>query len=96
MVVVSLPPSGEDAVRCISLTAGESETGSYCSPNIQKALEAMHQDGLVILKSVVDNKHIDLLNQDMSKEAETLIRNKVKPFNQGVECLYRSIPCKPS
>ncbi len=91
MVTLSSLQNGQDVARSIILTAEEAKTGLYDSPNLQSALEALHQDGFVVLKSVVDVKHADHLNQHMLKEAEDLIRDKIKPFNQGVECI-RSMP----
>ncbi len=79
-----------DAPRSITPTLEELKTLSYDSPNIEAALESLHQDGLVILKSVVDVAHVDHVNSQMTKEADELLRNDAKPFNQGVNC--RLIP----
>lgn len=75
-----------DAPRQIHPTPEELKASAYDSSNVEAALEALHQDGFVVLKSVVDVKHIENLNSYMAKDAEHLI--KIKPFNQGVNCKW--------
>jgi hypothetical protein len=85
MTVVTPSPAA-DAPREIKLSPGELKQGKFGIANIQAALEALHQDGFVVLKSVVDVAHVDHINSYMTKEADDLVKNKTKPFNQGVEC----------
>lgn len=75
-----------DTPRTITATPLELKASKYDNPNIQAALEALHQDGFVVLKSVVDVAHIDHINSFMTKEADDLVKNNAKPFNQGVNC----------
>lgn len=75
-----------DAPRTINPTPEELKSSSYDNANIQAALEALHQDGFVVLKSVVDVRHVDHINSYMGKEADDLLKNNTKPFNQGVNC----------
>ena len=84
------PPnsSGSDGPRTINPTLEELHGSAYDTPNIEAALEALNQDGFVVLKRVVDVAHVDHLNSYMAKEADDLVKNKVKPFNQGVDCTY--------
>ena len=77
-----------DAARLIIPTAEELQASRYESRNITSALEALHQYGFVVLKSVVDTEHVRKLNTVMSIEADHLLQNKIKPFNQGVDCKY--------
>lgn len=88
MVTVSSSPEGTDKAISIIPSTEELQKAAYASPNVQKALEALHQDGFVVLKSVVDVSHVEALNKVMSKEADELVRNNTKPFNQGVNCMY--------
>lgn len=74
----------QDAPREIHPTLDELKASAYDNPNIEAALEALHQDGFVVLKSVVDVNHVKKLNSFMAKDAEHMI--KIKPFNQGVNC----------
>jgi hypothetical protein len=90
----SRPANQVDAARSIFATPTELKASKYSIPNIQAALEALHQDGFVVLKSVVDVAHVQNLNAFMSKEAEDLVKNNSKPFNQGVKCKY-SLNRKP-
>lgn len=60
----------------------------YGVANIQSALEALHQDGFVVLKSVLDVEHVSSLNKFMIREAKVLVKNSTKPFNQGVNCAF--------
>lgn len=67
-------------------SAEEARRGTYDTSKLQAALEALHQDGFVVLKGVVDVDHIRDLNEFMCKDADVLVKTKVKPFNQGVNC----------
>jgi hypothetical protein len=84
--MAAVPTTHVDAARTIIPTPLELKTSKYDTPNIQAALEALHQDGFVVLKSVVDVAHVDHINSFMTKEADELMKNNVKPFNQGVNC----------
>lgn len=84
-----------DGPRLIEASTTELQSLKYTTPNIQAALEALHQDGFVVLKSVVDAEHIKNLNAYMSKEADELLKNNAKPFNQGVNCASRLTPLSP-
>jgi hypothetical protein len=74
----------------VSITAEERKNGAYGFANLQKALEAMHQDGFVVLKGVAEVDHVSALNNYMTAEAEDILEAKAKeekPFwNQGVAC----------
>jgi len=85
MATIPSPALAEDAPRVISASDEETRHSQYDGPNIQKALEALHQDGFVVLKSVVGVDHVKQLNEYMSKEADDLVKDKAKPFNQGVD-----------
>lgn len=76
--------SSKDAPRSITPTIEELKASSYDALNIEAALEALSQDGFVVLKSVVDVTHVEHLNFFMTMEADELLKNNVKPFNQGV------------
>ncbi|KAH9906389.1 phytanoyl-dioxygenase family protein [Xylariomycetidae sp. FL2044] len=78
------PPRDEDGPRLIIATPEEKRNGRYSTANIQSALEAMHQDGFAVLKSVVDVDHVRRIREFTDVEAEDLIRGNKKPFNQGV------------
>ncbi|RDW92383.1 hypothetical protein BP5796_01777 [Coleophoma crateriformis] len=87
--------SVQDGPRLIVATPDELKAGTYDSGNIQAALEALHQDGFAVLKGVVDVAHVEHLNEYMSKEADELVKNNSKPFNQGVNWAAVERPCLP-
>lgn len=59
-------------VKLIELTPEEIRTRKIGSHNLQAAVEALHQDGLVVLKNAVNVDHLDKLNARMVPEAEDL------------------------
>lgn len=75
------PQESQDVCRRIHPTPEELKASSYDCPNIEAALEALHEDGFVVLKSVVDVAHIDHLNSYMTKEADELVKTSVKPVS---------------
>jgi hypothetical protein len=83
--------SGSNGPRTITPTLEELKAFSYDTPNIEAVLEALSQDGFVVLKKVVDVAHVDHLNSFMAKEADALVKNNAKPFNQGVDCTYNNL-----
>ena len=88
MPTIPHSPSEVDAPRAIRASSTELRSSKYDTPNVQAALEGLHQDGLVVLKSVVDVTPVDKLNSYMTKEADDLVKNNTKAFNQGVNCRY--------
>lgn len=80
-----------DAPRTVIMSTSEREKRAYNKLSLQKALEGLHQDGLLILQSVVDVDHIDQLNRFMTGERAEILRKKdpngdLKAYNQGVKC----------
>lgn len=82
------PKEVGDAPRAINPTPEELKASAYDTPNIEAAMVALHQDGFVVLKNVVDVAHVDHINSYMTGEADGIIKNNAKPFNQGVKCLF--------
>ncbi|BEI80790.1 hypothetical protein CcaverHIS002_0113190 [Cutaneotrichosporon cavernicola] len=61
--------------------------------SIQRALEALSRDGIVVVEDVVDHDAIDALNAVMVKDAATLIaRGTHGPFNYNLGNLQQSPP----
>jgi hypothetical protein len=75
-----------DHVQTITLSDDERRKGKYPPLTLQKALEAMHQDGLVVLKGVIDVKHIDALNEKMCAEADQKRADPDQIYNHAVKC----------
>lgn len=79
-----------DAPRIITPTLEELKASAYHTYNIESALEALNQDGFVVLKKVVDVAHVNHFNSFMTKEADELVKNNTKPFKQGLERTCKS------
>ncbi|KAH8821309.1 phytanoyl-dioxygenase family protein [Xylogone sp. PMI_703] len=77
-------PPAADGPRLIYATPAELNASRYDEANLQAALEALHQDGFVVLKGVVDVDHVDQISDYMNAEADELMKSNAKPFNQGV------------
>lgn len=79
-------PNEGDAPRFIVLTATERQRGQFGPENLQAALEGLHQDGLLLLKQVVDVRHVDHLRRAMSEETTQILNGSERGgvFNQGV------------
>jgi hypothetical protein len=69
-------------VTKITPSAAELSAGEFSPQNIEKALTALHHDGLVVLENVVDLEHLEELDRVMVKDAKTLYeRGEGSPFN---------------
>jgi hypothetical protein len=77
-----------DAVRAVTMSDEERRDGKYSPVTLQKALEAMHQDGLVVLKDVIDVKHIEALNTKMCEDAEEKMARPDQVYNHEVKCTH--------
>ena len=95
-----------DAPRELNLTPEERRNGTYNPTNVQKALEGLHQDGLLVLKGVVDVDHVDHLREVMSSETKSIMADPRRSgiYNQGTpsnilqtppvarkDCLYNDV-----
>ncbi|KAB5591235.1 Phytanoyl-CoA dioxygenase [Ceratobasidium theobromae] len=69
--------------RIRSLTPSSSELAArkLGPTNVLRALEALNEDGIVMLENVVNEKHLDALNERMVPDAYTLQHMKDSPYN---------------
>lgn len=67
-----MPEPTSPEVTLIELTREELQTKKIGSHNLQAAVEALHRDGLVVLKNAVSVDHLDMLNARMVPEAREL------------------------
>ncbi|KAJ9497373.1 hypothetical protein H2202_007177 [Exophiala xenobiotica] len=81
-----------DHVQTITLSDDERCKGKYSPLTLQKALEAMHQDGLVVLKGVIDVKHIDTLNGKMCADADKKRADPDQIYNHAVKSNFLQRP----
>jgi hypothetical protein len=78
-----------DGPRYVPLADTDLKNGSYSVPALQMALEGLHQDGMVVLKNVVDPEHCDTLHRHMSGDRDRILKERhagAKVYNQGVKC----------
>lgn len=78
--------NGGDAPRAVFSTEKERQARAYSPLNLRRALDALHQDGLVVLKDVIDTEHIDSLNKAMTDAAEAIKNDPTKTYNHNVKC----------
>jgi len=73
------------APELVQLTLSPEELSSkqIGSHNLQKAVEALHRDGIVAITNAVDHGHINKLNSRMVKEAQVLYDNPMTHRNFG-------------
>ncbi len=79
-----------DGPRRVPLREADLKNGTYSAPALQMALEGLHQDGMVILKDVVNREHCDILHEHMSADRDRILRERhagAKVYNQGVKCM---------
>lgn len=89
-----LMASTADLPRYIHLTADERSRQAYSPANVQSALEGLYQDGLLILKGVVDVAHIDHLYRVMTSETKSIMEDgrRAGKYNQGVNSNILQLP----
>jgi len=84
-----------DGPRRVPMSLSEKEAGAYSAPNLQMALEGMHQDGMVILKGLVDVDHCDKVYAHMTGDRDRILRERhagATAYNQGVKSNILQVP----
>lgn len=86
--------SPQDGPEVIHLTAEERARNAYDAANLQRALENLHRDGLLVLKGVVDIAHVDHLRSVMSDETQAIMADsrRAGKYNQGVSSNILQMP----
>lgn len=80
-----------DAPQAIVPTAEERSNGHFQPKTLCEALSALTQDGVVLLQSVIDVRHLDALNTKMCGEVDDILSDPDKVFNFGIKCKLSSI-----
>ena len=80
-----------DNVQAIEMSEEERRSGKYSLETLGKALGAMHQDGLVVLKNVIDVEVIKKLNTKMCADADKKIADPSQQYNHAVKCKLPTI-----
>lgn len=82
-------PKVADGPRRVEYSKAEFNDGNYSVPNLQMALEGLHQDGMVILKGIVDVDHCNKIYDHMVGDRDRILETRHKDaieYNQGVKC----------
>lgn len=86
-----LPQTGR--IRSIRPNASEKASGTLSQRNLQTALEALHQNGIVVLEDIIDPELLDRLNERMKLDTRALIaKGNEGPFNYNLGNLQQSPP----
>ncbi|ELU45177.1 phytanoyl-CoA dioxygenase, putative [Rhizoctonia solani AG-1 IA] len=86
-------------LRSLTPSASERAAGRFGPANLLLALEALHQDGIVEITDVVNENHLDALNERMIPDAYTLRDMRESPYNYNRECtgnIQQDPPPEPS
>ncbi|KIW78222.1 hypothetical protein Z517_08055 [Fonsecaea pedrosoi CBS 271.37] len=82
----------KDEVQVVTLSPDERRNGKYARATLQRALEAMHQDGLVVLKGVIDPAHIAAVNEKMCEDADRKRADPDQLYNHCVKSNFLQRP----
>ncbi|TPX12312.1 uncharacterized protein E0L32_006959 [Thyridium curvatum] len=77
--------ASKDDVKQIFLTEEERKNGRYSPRTLVEVLEAMNQDGLVVLKGVIPVETINKLNKNMCADADRRILDPSQSYNHGLK-----------
>ena len=82
---INVPQMEKDGPRRVPMKAEDRENGTYSVPQLQMALEGMHQDGMVVLQSLVDVDHCDAVYEHMTQDRDRILHERhagAKVYNQ--------------
>ncbi|HLV80433.1 MAG TPA: hypothetical protein VKT32_09125, partial [Chthonomonadaceae bacterium] len=64
----------------IDIHPEEAGAGQISAAHLERARTALRQDGIVILKDVIDTAHLDVLRERMLADLQTILDRKDAPF----------------
>ncbi len=82
-------------MRTIYATQAEMRNGSLSSENREAAVQAILEDGFVVLNGVVDTAHLDVLHERMLADVGLLLKRDDAPFNWNVGNVQQNPPPFP-
>lgn len=88
------PPNLPSEPGVVKLSDEERQSGKWSRDNMQRAVELMHRDGLLVVQGVVDTAHLELIRESMLKTAGEIreAKTKVSDFNHGVRSNFLQAP----
>ncbi|GIJ99226.1 hypothetical protein Aspvir_001356 [Aspergillus viridinutans] len=84
MASMTLPRHSKE-ITSIRLTDSEICSRQINSHNLQRAIEALHQDGVVVVENAIPPSYLDELNTLMTPDAHTLYEKRSTHRNFGPE-----------
>ncbi|TDZ17293.1 Kanamycin B dioxygenase [Colletotrichum orbiculare MAFF 240422] len=82
----------QDDAKVIIMTDEERNSGLYAPRTLELALEAMHQDGFVVLQGVLDVDFVGKLNRKMTADAEEKLADPSQLYNHGIKSNFLQRP----
>ncbi|OJD30850.1 phytanoyl-dioxygenase family protein [Diplodia corticola] len=92
-------PSGPDGPVILTLSPAELSTRTLSTHTIQRALHALHSDGLVALANAVSPAHLSALNERMQRDAAQLLGQPAgvhRNFGAATGNIQQEPPTTPS
>ncbi|CAE6461781.1 unnamed protein product [Rhizoctonia solani] len=90
------PVTTAPKLRSLTPSASERAEGRFGPANLLLALETLHQDGILAIEGVVNEKHLDALNARMVPDAYALRDMKDGPYNYNRGNVQQDPPPEPS
>lgn len=85
-------PDQNDGPESIYCDQDERRRGIYKPETLGKVLSALHQDGLVLLKDIIDTAHVDAINNQMCAEVDKILSDPTQGYNHGVKSNFLQRP----
>jgi Protein involved in biosynthesis of mitomycin antibiotics/polyketide fumonisin len=79
----------------VEVTRGEVESGRMTPEHRDEAVRALREDGVVVLKDVIDPAHLEVLRERMVADLELLKAREDAPFNWNAGNLQQDPPPFP-
>ncbi|CAE6470908.1 unnamed protein product [Rhizoctonia solani] len=92
----AIPVTTVPRLRSLIPSASERAAGRLGPANLLLALEALHQDGIVAIEGVINEKNLDALNARMVPDAYKLRDMKESPYNYNRGNVQQDPPPEPS
>jgi hypothetical protein len=73
-------------VKSIAMSDGERRNRKYSPETLVKVLNALTQDGLVVLKDAIPVEIIDEINDKMCGDTDARLNDPSQRFNHGIKC----------
>ncbi|KAM0754797.1 hypothetical protein T439DRAFT_377223 [Meredithblackwellia eburnea MCA 4105] len=88
------PPNLPTEPGVVTLTEAERKSGSWSRANLQRALEFMHRDGLLVMSGIIDPADLVKLRDNMVKTSDEIQVLKTSPtqFNHGIKSNFLQAP----